>query len=105
MSLEDILNNTHSTEGHTLREYQREFIELKSAYPHVATFDEMGVGKTVQCIVLDKFRRVQAGEGKHRTLVVAPLTGVIDQWVEEFNKWSPELKVHRINAHTSASSY
>lgn len=81
-----------------LRPYQYECIEHLWQYPHVMTADEMGIGKTVECIAMDSVRRAQAGPGKHKTLVVAPLTGVIDQWVEEFKIWRPDLVVKRINA-------
>ena len=93
----EIVTNLKSKEGDVLRPYQREFIETKYKYPHVATFDEMGVGKTVQAIAMDLLRRAQAGPGEHKTLVVAPLTGVIDQWVQEFEKWT-DLRIKRINA-------
>jgi SNF2 family DNA or RNA helicase len=86
-------------ERYFLRPYQREFLETKAKeYDHVGTFDEMGVGKTIELIALDHVRRLQVGAGKHKTLVVAPLTGVIDQWVLAFNQWCPWLKVHRVNA-------
>jgi len=84
-----------STDAGELREYQRDFLmTMPQRYSHICTFDEMGIGKTVQLIALDAVRRKQA---KGKTLVVAPLTGVIDQWVEEFNKWQPQLNVRRIN--------
>jgi SNF2 family DNA or RNA helicase len=88
--------------GDTLRPYQKEFLTLADKYKHVGTFDEMGVGKTVQCIAMDAVRRQQFRDrfptrNVPPTLVVAPLTGVIDQWVEEFNKWQPQLRVRRIN--------
>lgn len=103
-AVEKVLNKLHyddpdTGERYVLRPYQREFLETKATqYDHVATFDEMGVGKTIQLIALDVMRRLQAGEGEHKTLVVAPLTGVIDQWVLAFNQWAPQLKVHRVNA-------
>jgi len=80
-----------------LRQYQIEMLEHLVHYPHVATFDEMGIGKTVECIAMDAYRRRESGIEGFRTLVVAPLTGVIDQWVSEFNKFSPELTIRRIN--------
>jgi len=94
--IDKTIEETVSTQGHTLRPYQTEFLYDKVAnYNHVATFDEMGLGKTVQCIITDLLRREQQGGGK--TLVVAPLTGVIDQWVEAFNEWAPHLNVRRVN--------
>jgi len=97
MLAKQVVADLKSKDGHTLRPYQREFIETRHHYPHIATFDEMGVGKTVQCIAMDQLRRAQAGLGDHKTLVVAPLSGVIDQWVEEFKNWT-DLRVKRINA-------
>lgn len=92
------MNSLVSKDGFTLRPYQQEFIDtVVTNYPHVATFDDMGLGKTIQCIAADAYRRQQAGPGQHKTLVVAPLTGVIDQWVEAFNNWLPELTVRRVN--------
>jgi SNF2 family DNA or RNA helicase len=81
-----------------LRQYQIEMLEHLIEYPHVATFDEMGIGKTVECIAMDAYRRRSSGIDGFKTLVVAPLTGVIDQWIKEFNKFNPSLKVRRIDA-------
>jgi superfamily II DNA or RNA helicase len=61
------------------------------------TEDFIVTHNTVQCIAMDLVRREQYGRNPPPTLVVAPLTGVIDQWVEEFNKWAPHLRVRRIN--------
>ena len=92
------MKQLRSKEGHTLRPYQQEFIDLVvTNFPHVATFDDMGLGKTIQCIAADLYRRQQAGPGPHKTLVVAPLTGVIDQWVEAYNEWAPHLTVRRVD--------
>lgn len=85
-------------DGRGLRPYQVEFLTEKVAYfKHTSTFDEMGLGKTVQCIAADAVRRKMRPKRTNKTLVVAPLTGVIDQWVTEFNKWQPQLVVRRIN--------
>jgi len=91
----ELVDNLKSINGDTLRPYQKEFILTKAPhYRHIATFDEMGVGKTIQCIAVDLLRRE---ESTGSTLVVAPLTGVIDQWVEAFSEWAPHLTVRRIN--------
>ena len=90
------IDELQSINGDKLRAYQKEFLHSHVAkYKHVATFDEMGVGKTIQCIAADLIRR-ENSNGKP-TLVVAPLTGVIDQWVEAYNEWAPHLTVRRIN--------
>ena len=95
MTVQQIVEGLTSINGDKLRPYQKEFLLTKvDNYKHVATFDEMGVGKTIQCIAVDLFRRTQ---GTGPTLVVAPLTGVIDQWVEAFNEWAPHLVVRKIN--------
>lgn len=95
---QEVVEKLNSTDGHVLRDYQREFITTVGVnFPHVATFDEMGIGKTVQAIAMDQLRREQAGKGQHKTLVIAPLSGVIDQWVEEFKRWT-DLRVKRINS-------
>lgn len=83
-----------------LRPYQIECLEKFANQRHVLCGDEMGVGKTVEAIALDQLRRMQAGPGDHKTLVIAPLTGVIDSWVEHFEEWT-DLKVRRID-HRSA---
>jgi SNF2 family DNA or RNA helicase len=92
-------------ELYKLRPYQQEFLRTKAPhYDHIGTFDEMGVGKTIQLIALDHVRRLQVGDnygrstGKNKTLVVAPLTGVIDQWVQAFHEWCPWLEVRRVDA-------
>lgn len=85
--------------GNSLREYQIEGVDKFAEFPQALFADEMGVGKTIQCIALDQLRRMQAGpapEGGWKTLVVAPLTGVIDQWVEAFEQFT-DLRVRRIN--------
>ena len=87
-----------------LRPYQVEGVGKFVDFPHALFADAMGVGKTVQCIALDLVRREQATiangnkepEGGWKTLVVAPLTGVIDQWVTEIGRFT-DLRVRRIN--------
>lgn len=76
-----------------LRGYQQEALDKLLAYPFVMNADEMGLGKTVTGIAID----VQRRNGKRgRTLVVAPLTGVVDSWVEHYEQFT-DLKVKRIN--------
>lgn len=79
-----------------LRQYQIKGVNKFVDFPAAFFADEMGVGKTVQCIALDLVRRKQAGPGDWKTLVVCPLTGVVDQWVDEFKRFT-DLRVRRIN--------
>lgn len=78
-----------------IRPYQQEMIDRLSKYPAVLCADEMGLGKTVEAIALDTIRRSTNGPGK--TLVVCPLTGVVDSWVTHYRDWRPDLNVRRIN--------
>lgn len=90
----------------SLRPYQKDAVDKLSDYNNVLIADEMGLGKTVTAVELDKVRRSQCDLAKARengfdrnlkTLVVAPLTGVVDSWVSHFNTWNPDLSVVRIN--------
>lgn len=49
--------------------------------------DEVGVGKTIQAIALI------LANPQTRTLIVMP-TAVLDQWLQAFTRWAPELKVY-----------
>ena len=61
-----------------------------------ADVSEMGLGKTLQTIaLLTELKFGRQVEGPH--LVVAPLS-VIDNWIAECARWSPELKVFRFHA-------
>lgn len=61
--------------------------------------DEMGLGKTIQIIVFfgalywsrlkDKITGIR---GLGMSLIVCPAT-IIHQWVEEFHKWCPPIRV------------
>ncbi|MGH4122173.1 MAG: DEAD/DEAH box helicase [Clostridium sp.] len=52
--------------------------------------DEMGLGKTIQAITF-----ILASEGS-KTLIVAP-TSLIYNWISEFEKFAPSLKVAAVN--------
>ena len=49
--------------------------------------DEVGVGKTIQAISLI------LANPQNRTLIVMP-TAVLDQWLQAFTRWAPELKIY-----------
>lgn len=78
-----------------LRPYQQEaldkFLKEDNPYNHHFLGDEMGLGKTYTGT---KYA-VDTYEGKP-ILVVAPLTGVVDSWVEHFEKLT-NFGVRRIN--------
>ena len=79
-----------------LYDYQQEpLIKFKNTN-NILLCDDMGVGKTVEAIALDSLRREQM-PARTKTLVIAPLSGVVDSWVEHFEHWNPDLKVVRIN--------
>lgn len=56
---------------------------------------DMGTGKTVTAIALDKNRRANF-DNPAKTLVICPLA-VVDSWVEHFRTWAPQLNVMWIN--------
>lgn len=55
--------------------------------------DEMGLGKTIQTIYLLKYFYKQ---DNYATLLIVPLT-LIDNWINEFKKFAPELSIVVIN--------
>ncbi|MEA2013678.1 MAG: DEAD/DEAH box helicase [Verrucomicrobiota bacterium] len=78
-----------------LRHYQEEgfnFLQRCAAYgvnPVIA--DDMGLGKTLQALAYISARKSFLGEKKHNgTLIVCPAS-VIGVWIDEVQKFSPEL--------------
>ena len=80
-----------------LRSYQKEIVEFFRDVPSAFDASDMGCGKTVSAIGLDSVRREQTSQRKPKTLVVAPLTGVVDSWAKHFKLMRPDLNVRRIN--------
>lgn len=98
-----------------LRKYQQDALDKLRNTEKKALFDEMGLGKTFTAIALDHWHRLDTvyeqdprnldiaktyGQGK--TLIVAPLTGVLDSWerhLHEFYKPSEDepLGIVKIN--------
>ncbi len=78
----------------TLREYQKTGFKWFKTLDYFGfggiLGDEMGLGKTVQAIAF-----MLSNKGS-KTLVVAP-TSLIFNWIEEFEKFAPELKVAAFN--------
>eukprot|EP00466_Bigelowiella_natans_P003232 jgi/Bigna1/52951/estExt_Genewise1Plus.C_130170 len=54
--------------------------------------DEMGLGKTIQTIGLLRLIHKHHPEGRRPSLIVAP-TSVLDNWMREFGKICPSLRV------------
>ncbi len=79
----------------TLRGYQRTGLawmyELYRSGIGGCLADDMGLGKTVQVIALQLY--ILDGV-EHPTLVVCP-TSVVGNWVKEFSRFAPEVRVHR----------
>ena len=67
--------------------------------------DEMGLGKTLQTLSLFQFlNETYPTTGEHRPyLVVCPLS-VVNSWVAEAEKWTPELNVLRFHGPSSSRS-
>ena len=76
--------------------------------------DEMGLGKTIQVIgflsSLSYSRVVWSGckwRGLGPSIIVCPTT-ILKQWVREFHKWWPPLRVavlHSSGTHTGRTEY
>lgn len=75
--------------------HQSEAVEKLRHQPSVAFFDDMGVGKTVEAIMIDRIRRE---EGLYtKTLVVTIAGAMVDSWARHFSLWEPDLKVVTLN--------
>jgi SNF2 family DNA or RNA helicase len=80
----------------TLRSYQQEgvnwlrFLENRSFCGILA--DEMGLGKTIQALAWIQLDRIYQPDGKHPALIICP-TSLVENWKEETNKFTPNLKV------------
>lgn len=80
--------------GGTLRKYQMQGLQwLVSLYNNRLSgvlADEMGLGKTIQIVALIAYL-METKNVNGPFLIVAPLS-VIDNWVREFESWTPHLK-------------
>ncbi|GAB7338603.1 hypothetical protein MBLNU457_5338t2 [Dothideomycetes sp. NU457] len=65
--------------------------------------DEMGLGKTLQTLALFQFlNETHRATGEHRPyLVICPLS-VVNSWVAEAEKWTPNLNVLRFHGPSSS---
>jgi SNF2 family DNA or RNA helicase len=69
-----------------LMSHQKDASLIASNNPRFGFFDDTGTGKTLSGIELVKQKRV-------KTLVVCPLSIITNAWINDINKFSPELKV------------
>jgi SWI/SNF-related matrix-associated actin-dependent regulator of chromatin subfamily A member 5 len=88
----------------TLKGYQLKgvswLINMHDMGLNVILGDEMGLGKTLQTISLLTYLKFERGQnGPH--LVVCPLS-VLQSWMNEFSKWSPNLSVIRFHGSDGA---
>ena len=91
---ESVQAQPDSLVGGSLRKYQMQGLQwLVSLYNNKLSgvlADEMGLGKTIQIVALVAYlMEVKNVNGPF--LVVAPLS-VIDNWVREFETWTPHVK-------------
>jgi SNF2 family DNA or RNA helicase len=95
MSIEDQYNRAKDNfNGRLFAPYQREGVlylltmENQTSGPKgFMLADDMGMGKSAQLIA------TMLGNPKKNTLIVVPKS-IITQWVEEINKFAPQLHVH-----------
>lgn len=69
-----------------LMDHQRQGAEIASKYNRYAFFDETGSGKTLLGIEIWKQKRV-------KTLVVCPLSIIENAWIEDAEKFTPEIHI------------
>jgi SNF2 family DNA or RNA helicase len=78
----------------SLYEYQRDGVAWLLAHPRGILADDMGLGKTYQAISAAR-RLIRAGKIAWG-LIVVPKSLALN-WLDELNKWAPELKVVNVN--------
>lgn len=92
---EDIIEQPSTLIGGSLKSYQilglKWMVSLYNNNLNGILADEMGLGKTIQTISLLTYI-VEKKKNNGPFLIVAPLS-TISNWIHEFDKWSPYLKV------------
>lgn len=92
---EEIKTQPKNIEGGTLKSYQiiglQWLVSLYNNNLHGILADEMGLGKTIQTIALFQYL-LDNKNNQGPYLVVVPLS-VLSNWVVEFKKWAPKIKV------------
>ncbi|EGT34723.1 hypothetical protein CAEBREN_12212 [Caenorhabditis brenneri] len=81
-------------EGCTLHDYQlvgvKWLIMMNSKELNAILGDEMGLGKTIQIVAFLSYLKQIGKTGPH--LIVVP-SSTIENWIGEFHKWCPSLKL------------
>jgi SNF2 family DNA or RNA helicase len=88
--------------------FQQRMVDKALSVSHFFCGDDMGVGKTVEAVALDKARRelikkVGVVHSPLLTLVVAPMS-MATAWEDHFRTWNPTLRVARIYPEESATN-
>ncbi|CAI5443995.1 unnamed protein product [Caenorhabditis angaria] len=88
------LNLKLISEGFTLHEYQKIgvkwLIMMHQKELNSILGDEMGLGKTIQIVAFLSYLKQSGKSGPH--LIVVP-SSTIENWVGEFQKWCPSIKL------------
>jgi SNF2 family DNA or RNA helicase len=74
----------------SLRPYQEEGIAFLCSNDFALLADQMGLGKTIQTVVA--LRELCLSHSCHRVILIVP-TSLRFNWLQEFEKWAPELAV------------
>jgi len=74
----------------SLRTYQKEGVAFLCSSDFALLADQMGLGKTIQTVVA--LRELCLSYSCHRVLLIVP-TSLRFNWLQEFEKWAPELAV------------
>lgn len=81
-------------EGCTLHDYQlvgvKWLIMMHNKELNAILGDEMGLGKTIQIVAFLSYLKQIGKNGPH--LIVVP-SSTVENWMGEFHKWCPTLKV------------
>ena len=81
-------------EGCTLHDYQlvgvKWLIMMNNKELNAILGDEMGLGKTIQIVAFLSYLKQIGKTGPH--LIVVP-SSTIENWIGEFHKWCPSLKL------------
>jgi len=73
--------------------YQEEGVRALLGHDNLLLADEMGLGKTIQ--VIAALRVLVIRRVINSVLLVVP-DSLLDQWIQELQKWAPEIKFNRV---------
>jgi SNF2 family DNA or RNA helicase len=81
-----------------LKDFQDEDVGKLYGLERALIANEMGSGKTYEAVALDILRRqVHEGMKYKKTLIICPLSTVVDTWVRHYVRLAPELKGYFID--------